>query len=108
MNVSTQKVADYVSDVDVLRQRMPERINNLVEGISDIRSAYEYAKRVNSAREAVGLSKNGIWFHAATIPVSVITALEALDPEFIKDKRKFYPWLARHPQYRTGKIHFLN
>jgi hypothetical protein len=104
---SPEKVIDHVSDFNNLRQRIPERMDNLVEAVSDVKSAMEYGKQVNNKREAIGLSPGGTWFRAASIPVSVLSVIEQIDPGFLKDKKKFYRWLGRHPQYRTGSIKFI-
>lgn len=38
---------------------------------------------------------------ASLVNVPMFMAARLLDPEWMKDKKKFYKWLARNPQYKT-------
>lgn len=105
---SRENEIDYVSDARRLRDRLaPGRMETFVEGVSDVRQALEECKKISTARQALGVSPSGNWFRAATVPVSVMAAIYEVEPDFLKDKSMFYRWLARHPEYQTGKIKFL-
>lgn len=99
---------DYVSDARRLRDRLaPGRMDTFVEGVADVRKAFEEARKISTARSMAGLSDNGTWFRAASIPASVLAAIYEVEPDFLKDKAMFYRWLARHPEYATGKIKMI-
>jgi len=99
---------DYVSDARRLRDRLaPGRMNTFIEGIKDVRAALAEAEQISTTRKAIGISPDGTFFRAATIPTSVVAAIYEVEPNFFKDKSIFYRWLARHPEYKTGKIEFV-
>jgi len=99
---------DEATSAAVLKERLqPGRMKKFVEGVADIRQAYDYAKKISNVRTVSGLSQSGNFFCVCSIPVSVLTALEAVDPNFLKDSKMFYGWLKRHPEYRIASYNFV-
>ena len=38
---------------------------------------------------------------ASLVNVPMVMVANLMDPEWMKDKRRFYRWLAKHPEYKT-------
>jgi len=38
---------------------------------------------------------------ASLVNVPMLTVMNFMDPEWMKNKRRFYAWLAKHPEYKT-------
>jgi len=54
---------------------------------------------------AHGLTRGGTMQRIANIPLSIWAGMHQVDEhaEILRNKRKFYAWLNRHPEYRTGR-----
>lgn len=99
---------DEVTSAAVLKEHLrPGRVKSFVEGVADIRQAYEYAKRVSSLGSVTGYSKSKNFFCVCSVPIAVLTALETVDPDFLKDDKLFYGWLDRHPEWKIGSFNFV-
>ena len=101
--ITQDKDYDQATDAAVLKDRLqPGRVEGFVQAVADIRQMEEYAAKVSSARRIAGLSGSKNFFYTATIPVSVVAALLAVDPNFFKDPKKYHRWLKRHPEWKIG------
>jgi hypothetical protein len=94
-------VVDQVTEPSLWRDR--------VDGFVSTMDAVKELREDNGA----GLGLKGGWKHVASIRGPVLEVAELVDGDMINDKRKFYGWLDRHPEYsaydrraamaRTGK-----
>ena len=67
-----------------------------------LRSGPHYADMFSRLHEERRLSDDrcpGEWKKVAELQVPHESAARILEPDFLKDKRKFYAWLDRNPQY---------
>ena len=74
-----------------------------LDAIQDLRSMQEEARKISSAREATGMTKEGNMMRVACFPHELYAAIVLVNPYFLKDKREFYAWLDKHPYYRVGR-----
>ena len=99
-----EQVLDEVTSAHVLKDKLPEgRMEQFVEAVSDIRAANEEAYKITNFKRVAGLSDSGNWMRVATIPLSVIAVIEQVEPGLFQDKKRFYRWLNRHPEYQCVK-----
>lgn len=90
---------DEVTSAHFLRDRLaPGRVDTFVEAVSDIQNAYEEARQITISSKG-----SRTWMRVASIPTSVAAALDAIDPDILRNKRKFYRWLRAHPEWQTAK-----
>lgn len=89
--VQKNSLLDLLSDSDVLRKSAPGYYESRLQAIADLRALDDGTlHRGNEFRRVASL-----------VNVPMMEALKIIEPEFLTDKRKFYGWLARHPEYRT-------
>jgi len=94
---------DYISDVDRITERLP-RYQEHFEAIQERSKVLAECALAKMNSQAVGMSRGGTMQQiAAGIPISVWATMHQIDPELFLNKRKFYAWLAKHPEYRVGK-----
>jgi hypothetical protein len=99
-----ENVLDEVTSAQVLKDTLPEgRMETFVEAVSDIRAANEEAYKISNFKRVAGMSDSGNWMRVATIPLSVIACIEQVEPGFFQNKKRFYRWLNRHPEYQCVK-----
>lgn len=82
-------ILDAVTDVDTLVRRAPHMADRF-DAIQDLRA---------QTPTDVAIKKD--FFRVASIPHTVWYAACEIEPDLPNNKKKFYAWLKRHPQYRT-------
>lgn len=89
---------------EVLTERVP-RLRFQFDAIQDLRKQIEEASTTitHAHSQAYGMSNGGTFMRVACIPQSVWAAMKQVDQNLFKDKKRFYRWLNRHPEYRVGK-----
>jgi hypothetical protein len=80
---------DRLGDVAGLMRSAPAYYGPLFDAIAEERKHDD------------GSMKSGFRRVAQLVNVPMLRAMEIVEPSFLKDKRTFYAWLARHPEYRT-------
>ena len=98
----TRTILDEITDADVVAERVP-RLGRHFSGIQDVRKAIEEATVPKMGSTCYGLTRGGTMMRVANMPISVWAATKQIDQHWARDKRKFYAWLRRHPEYRVGK-----
>lgn len=94
---------DFISDAARIAERMP-RYQEHFDAIREKSVALAEAAHVKAGSTAIGMSEGGTMQQIASgIPISVWAAVHQHDPEIFLNKRKFYAWLAKHPEYRVGR-----
>lgn len=66
-----------------------------------VKAGPHYAQMFDRLKEerAIDTGFTGEWKKVAELQVPHETAARILEPDFLKNKRKFYAWLSRNPQY---------
>jgi hypothetical protein len=83
--------ADQLFDVDTLMKADAEYYAPRFDAIKELREQDDGTlHRGNEFRRVASL-----------VNVPMFQAVKLLDPEWMKDKKKFYAWLKRHPEYKT-------
>lgn len=102
--ITRNDLIDEVTSARALRERYPDgRIENLVEAVADVRAAMDECRAISNVRTVSGLSNDKTWMRMAHVPLEVVVFLEQnVDPNFFRDKKTFYRWLHRHPEYQTA------
>jgi len=93
-----ESIADVLMDPDLLMAVAPEYYGPRFDAIKELRD------------EDDGTLHKGMGFRrvASFVNVPLANAISTvLDPEFMKDKRKFYAWLRRNKEYCTYQIKSL-
>lgn len=99
-----EQILDEVTSAHVLKDRLPEgRMDQFVEAVSDIHQAHEEIAKITNARRIAGMSEGGNMMRVASVPLSVVAAIEQVEPGLFQDKKRFYRWLNRHPEYQCVK-----
>lgn len=93
---------DHISDTGTLVDCAP-KYEDMFEGIQDLKSQMEEAKKISSACESVGMTRGGNLMRIACFPHDLYVAICEVNPFFLKDKREFYSWLSKNPFYRVGR-----
>jgi hypothetical protein len=93
-----ENLLDQVLDQDTLTQRVP-RLSTFFDGIQEMKSIQAEVSTLGEFTKRTGFTPGKNFQRVATIPYSVKAALEAVDPEFFRDKAKVYRFLSRHPEY---------
>lgn len=84
-------VLDKITDADTLMKSDPNYYKPRFEAISELRKMDDGSvHRGNEFRRVASL-----------VNVPMVAVARLLDPSWMGDKRKFYKWLARNPQYKT-------
>ena len=91
---------DYMTDDRYLVRKIPA-MRDQFAAIRSLQDRYWDLRKVTSNGGVVGGA--GDMKHVASIPKDVALAAELLEPDLFKDKRKFFDWLARNPQYNTRR-----
>lgn len=80
---------DALADPDILMKAKPDYYRDRFQAIADLRA------------EDDGTGHKGQEFRrvASFVNVPLFIAQKLADPEFLKDKRKFYAFIDRHPEY---------
>lgn len=99
--VTPDGIIDEVSDIDELERR-GYNATSFIEDTRNFVASMEYAKKLNNLREITGVSRGGFFFHAARMPSGLVYLIEAIDPDLLRNKERFYRYLDRHPYYKTG------
>ena len=88
---SNETEADAIMDVDLLMRVAPDYYRPRLEAIADLRNADD------------GSGYKGQEFRrvASFVNVPLFLAARLQEPELLQDKRKFYAFVDRHPQYLT-------
>ena len=97
-----RNLIDDITDADVVAERVP-RLARHFDAVQDMRKAIEEAATVKMGSMAFGLTNDGNMMRVASIPQSVVGGVAQIAPETFSDRRLFYRWLNRHPEYRVGK-----
>jgi len=78
-------ITDHISDRPVYEDTF--------DAIASLRNVHEeHPGRV---------SRHDGWMRVASIQAPLLDVAKILDPEFLKDKRKFYRWLDNNKQFAT-------
>jgi hypothetical protein len=86
-----QKMMDAVSKPESWIERNPAYVDFYNE-IAEMRNPHEEAGTHITKSE---------WKHVARLQTPLEDAQRVVNPEFLKNKRGFYAWLDRNPQYCT-------
>lgn len=97
-----RNLIDEITDAEVVAERVP-RLNRHFDAIQDVRKAIEEATITKMGSMAFGITNKGTMMRVANIPQSVWSAVHNVDSETFINRKKFYRWLGRHPEYRVGK-----
>jgi len=82
---------DDVTSADLLMKVAPDYYRDRFEAIADLRKIDDGTlHRGNEFRRVASLVNVPMW-----------DVMNVLDPTWMKDKRRFYDWLSKHPEYRT-------
>src|SRR3990172_1929759 len=84
-------LAEDVMSAETLMKSNPDYYGPRIEAIKKLRDADDGTLHRNSEFRRV----------ASLVNVPMFMAAKLLDPEWMQDKKKFYAWLARNPQYKT-------
>lgn len=86
---SNEDMVDHLMSPDTLMKAAPEYYRDRFEAIKDVRDADD------------GTGYKGQEFRrvASFVNVPLFLASKLADPEFLKDKRKFYRFIDKYPQY---------
>lgn len=96
-------VLDDVTDAATLCRRVPSFVQ-FFDALEMERDVAWESRQIINAREKVGMTAEGTMMRLAVIPLNVRAVILAIEPNFYKDKKLFYNWLNRHPQYRVGWV----
>jgi len=91
---------DYMTDDRYLMRKIPEMRDQFAH-IRSLQERYWDLRKITSNGAVVGGA--GDMKSVALIPKDVFLAAEALEPDFVKDKSKFFAWLERNPQYKSNR-----
>lgn len=82
---------DDLTSADLLMKVAPEYYRDRFDAIADLRKIDDGTlHRGNEFRRVASLVNVPMW-----------DVMNFLDPTWMKDKRRFYDWLAKHPEYKT-------
>jgi len=88
---SNKILAEDLMSSDTLVKAAPEYYSPRLDAIKELREQDDGTlHRGNEFRRVASL-----------INVPMFAAVNLLDPEWMKNKKNFYAWLARNPQYKT-------
>lgn len=86
-----ERVADELFDVDTLLKADDAYYRPRLDAIKELREQDDGTlHRGNEFRRVASL-----------VNVPMFAAVKLLDPEWMSNKKNFYAWLARHPEYKT-------
>ena len=86
-----ESLADKLFSADTLMHAAPDYYRDRFEAIADLRKMDDGSlHRGNEFRRVASL-----------VNVPMLQALKLIEPEFLSDKRKFYAFLAKHPEYKS-------
>jgi hypothetical protein len=89
--VGKNSPADLLMDADSLMRADADYYGPRFEAIKELRALDDGTlHRGNEFRRVASL---------VNVPMAQVVSL--LDPEWMKDKKKFYGWLGRHPEFKT-------
>jgi len=92
-------VIDFVSEAERVEQRLP-RYQGMFDALVQVRERNDELSTMGSWGRQHFKSGMG---RVASIPASVLNGMLMIQPDLLTDKRKFYAWLDRHPEYQTIK-----
>ena len=97
---------DEISDPNFLISRQPSFVE-FFDALDAVRDAVHEARQIVAGRERIGMTNDGTMMRMSVVPRNLWMALKAVEPNLTKDKKIFYKWLNRNPQFRVGytKIH---
>ena len=84
---------DQISDPDVLADRIPRWVDRY-EALKDVRAEHRHGDRE--------LGKH--FRRVASIPESLLSRIQEMEPEFLEKRPMFYGWLKRHPEYSATDL----
>jgi hypothetical protein len=89
--IGKSSAADMLMDADNLMRQDADYYGPKFDAIKELRALDDGTlHRGNEFRRVASL---------VNVPMAQVVNL--LDPEWMKDKKKFYAWLARHPEFKT-------
>lgn len=92
---------DEISDPEFLVSRVPS-FAQFFDSVDVLRDAVYEARQVTMGRQRVGMTNDGTMMRVACVPQALWAAILAVEPKMLQDKKLFYKWLNRNPQYRVG------
>lgn len=99
LDLADKKLVDQISDPDTLVAYVP-RMKTFLNAMREKRNLMANGgSTVGRFTKASGFTPDGHFQYAATVPVSVFTAMLEVDPEFGTNQEKFIAWLKRNPQF---------
>lgn len=99
LDLADKKLVDSITDSETLRRHVP-RMDSFFAAIAQKRDLMANGgSSVGMFTRKCGFTPDGTMQYAATVPVSVFTAMLEIDPTFGTSKEKFIAWLKRNPQY---------
>ena len=76
-------------------------LSTKLDNIAGMKSDYDRISVPSSHGRRYG--GTGEYKHMARIPDGVMSALLAIKPDFLQDRKAFYRWLQRHPEFAAYK-----
>jgi hypothetical protein len=92
-----------VMDPNTVVERVPRLDRGFFDPMQELRKAKEEAAVSKNLSHAVGMTDKGTMQHLVTVPLSVWSAIEQLEPGFFSQRKNVYRLREEHPEYRVGK-----
>lgn len=94
---------DEISDPGTLCRLRPSFVD-FFDALDAVRDATFEARQIIAGRERVGMTNDGTMMRMSVVPANVWAALKAIEPNLTKDRKTYYRWLNRNPQFRVGYV----
>jgi hypothetical protein len=99
----SEKYVDQITDAENFRQAAPDYWNPRLDAIAELREANRALEAYTSF--SIGMAgasrKTGDWKRVASVPHTILQAALVLEPDLLLEKKNFYRWLDRHPEYQA-------
>jgi len=94
---------DRAIEPENLARRIPRFARGYFDPLQDYRKAIAEAARTKMGSTAIGLSQGGRMQHIGNMPLSVWAVLMNRHPEIFLERKAFYAFMRKHPEYRVGR-----
>ena len=97
--VAGKSFMDRATDPELHLPHTPSIADSLNQAL-DLRKFYEDTATITNRGRQVGTF--GDWKHVASVAAPLEQVSHLLDPEWIKNKKRFYAWLRAHPGFKVS------
>ena len=97
--VSIPNLVHEISDAKVLSEMVPQHMGPIMEEIDREKKMDKEIGYLGKFRKTTGWWGKGTMQRVAKVPGPLLGMLVQIDPDFMRDKRKFYKWLSEHKDY---------